>query len=406
MSSDSAKYNIICLSNQLWDFPNWTNKRHVMMRLAQQGHNVLFVDPPINAGRVLLTQIKRNNWDVPRLATQYKKDQQANAHIFTPINLIPVSQATSKIHATRINQLANRHFDPKLKTLLWVYHVQIPQLEYYLKNLKHDFLIYDCVDNYSGFPSSKNPLKAAVSSEKVDCQEKYLATRADLVFATAPGLVEKMQKYNKNVFFTPNVGDYEKFKNNRQLKDQIPQDLKDIKRPRIGFTGSLDDYKFDYDLVRKIAKDHPNYQFVLIGPQALKDREASDTIAKLENLPNVHALGSRPFTSIEYYFAGFDAFMIPYVLNDYTVGGCFPIKFHDALAAGLPTIVTNMPAYLPFADVAYISKNYEEFSQNIKNALERDTPERIKARQLVAKDNSWEGKIQKLLSLINQHIAV
>lgn len=401
-----AKYNIICLSNQLWDFPNWTNKRHVMMRLAKQGHNVLFVDPPINAGRVLYKQIKRNTWNTQRLVTQVKTDTDSNAKVFTPVNLVPASQLTSRIHAKRINALAKKHFDPKLKTLLWVYHVQIPQLEHYLNTLNYDFLIYDCVDNYSAFPNTKNPLKAAVSSEKVDLQEKMLATRADLVFATAPGLVEKMQKFNKNVFFTPNVGDYEKFKNNQLLKDQIPQDLKQIPHPRIGFTGSLDDYKFDYDLVRKIAKDHPSYQFVLIGPQALKDREASDTIAKLENLPNIHALGSRPFDSIEYYFAGFDAYMIPYVLNDYTVEGCFPIKFHDALAAGLPTIVTDMPAYYPFADVAYISKNYEEFSQNIKNALEQDSPLLIQARQAVAKENSWEGKVQKLLSLINQHIAV
>lgn len=377
-----------------------------MMRLAKQGHNVIFVDPPINVGRVFYNQVKRNNWSPQRLISQTKKDAESHAVVYTPLNLVPYSQITAKLHSNKINKLASRSFDPNLKTVLWVYHVQIPQLQHYLHTLKYDFLVYDCVDNYAGFPDTKNPLKAAVSSSQVSEQEKVLATKADIVFATAPGLVDKMQKFNKNVFFTPNVGDYEKFKNTQLIKDQIPQDLKQIPHPIIGFTGSLDDYKFDYDLVRKIAKDHPNYQFVLIGPQALKDREASDTIQKLENLPNIHALGSRPFDTIEYYFAGFDAYMIPYVLNDYTVDGCFPIKFHDALAAGLPTIVTDMPAYYPFADVAYISKNSEEFSQNIKNALEQDSAQLIQARKDVAKENSWEGKVEKLLSLINQHIAV
>lgn len=377
-----------------------------MSRLAALGHNVLFVDPPINAGRVLYNQVKRNNWNAYRLVTQVKKDAESGANVYTPINLAPFPQITSKLHAKRINKLAKKLFDPNLKTLLWVYHVQIPELAHYLDTLHHDFLIYDCVDNYSGFPNVKNPLKASVSSSQISEIEQMLTTKANLVFATAPGLYDKLQKYNKNVYFTPNVGDYEKFKNARQLKDQTPDEIKAIKRPRIGFTGALDDYKFDYDLMRKIATDHPNYQFILIGPMALKDREASDTIEKFKDLPNIHALGSRDFKQIHLYFAGFDAFMIPYVLNDYTVGGCFPMKFHESLAAGFPTIVTDLPAYLPFADVAYISKTYDEFSQNLKKALEEDTPDRIKARQAVAKENNWEGKVQKLLSLINQHITV
>ncbi len=397
-----SKYNIICLSNQLWDFPNWTNKRHVMARLAGSGNNVLFVDPPINAGRVLLKQIQRKNWDVKRLMTQVKID--GSVHVFTPVNLLPVAEVTSKIHVGRIKRIAKKVFDPNLKTLLWVYHVQIPDLKYYITELKHDLLIYDCVDNYSGFPKQTSLIRTVKSDTSLIEQEEYLATTANLIFATAPALVEKMQKFNSNVHFTPNVGDYEKFKNIRSFKDQIPADLKAIGRPRVGFTGSLDDYKFDYDLMKKIASDHPTINFVLIGPIALKDREAGDTVDTFKDFKNIHYLGSRDFKTIEYYFAGFDAYMIPYVLNDYTVGGCFPIKFHDSLAAGLPTIVTNMPTYLPFSDVTYISKTYDEFSKNLRLALDEDTPERIKARQAVAKDNSWEGKVAKLLSLINQNI--
>ncbi len=95
-------------------------------------------------------------------------------------------------------------------------------------------------------------------------------------------------------------------------------------------------------------------------------------------------------------------FIIPYVLNDYTVGGCFPVKFHDGLAAGLPVVVTDLPAYLPFKDVSYISKTFEEFSNNIEKALKEDSPEKIKARQQVAKENNWDGKVAKMLSLIKE----
>jgi len=221
------------------------------------------------------------------------------------------------------------------------------------------------------------------------------------VFATTPLLVNKLSNFNKRVFFTPNVGDYDKFKDSKKLKDQVPADLLEISRPRVGFTGALDEYKFDTKLMEKVACDNPDVSFVLIGQMALKDKEAAEGDTSLTHLENVYLMGSRPYDILHLYYAGFDAAIIPYQLNDYTVGGCFPVKFHDSLAAGLPTIVTDLPAYAPFKDVSYISKTYDEFSANVKKALEEDNSRRVKARQAVAKDNSWEGKVQKMLEYIN-----
>ena len=80
--------------------------------------------------------------------------------------------------------------------------------------------------------------------------------------------------------------------------------------------------------------------------------------------------------------------------------GCFPVKFHEALSAGPPTVVTNLPAYTPFRDVCYISRGYEEFSQNIKRALDEDSPEKVKARQEIAKQNTWEKKVEMMLEYV------
>jgi hypothetical protein len=288
--------------------------------------------------------------------------------------------------------------------VLWVYHVQIPYLEKYLAGLKYDVLVYDCVDNYEGFPADSSYYSAIVPKDKVLQQEKMLAEKADIVFATAPGLVEKLKKYNNNVYFTPNVGDYEKFSQVDKYKEQLPAEIASIKRPRVGFTGSLDEYKFDALLMRRVALDHPELSFILIGQIALKDKDAGLDALGLADVPNIHFLGFKPFEILEKYMAGFDAFIIPYQLNDYTVGGCFPIKFHDSLAAGLPTVVTNLPAYLPFGHVSYISKTYEEFSENVQKALDEDSEDRILARRQVAMENSWDGKVEKLVSIITDKL--
>jgi hypothetical protein len=202
MMPEKDKYNVICLSNQLWDFPLWTNKKHVMGRLPKLGHNVLFVDPPINFGRVFLKYLLKGKWSVSRFFT-WKKKEGEFLEIFSPLNFHPFSKQLSIKHAKMIDKAAQKTFDMQRKTILWVYHVEIDGLENYLKNIKHDFLVYDCVDNYEAFPKYDTVEK----KKKVAEQEKLLASRANVVFATTPGLVEKLKRYNTHCYFTPNVGD-------------------------------------------------------------------------------------------------------------------------------------------------------------------------------------------------------
>ncbi len=398
MRPQSRKYNIICLSNQLWDYPLWTNKRHVMGRLAEKGHSVLFVDPFLNIGRVFLKHVFKKEWTLRRLATRIKKD--FGVTIYTPLNAIPFGYKATELYIKKINKISENIFDSSRKTLLWIYNVEITDIEKYIKGIKHDFLIYDCVDNYSAFPR----YDTADKKRKISTQEKYLAEKADAVFASAPGLVEKMRKFNPRTFYTPNVGDYERFKNTLSYKNQIPEEIKRIPEPRIGFTGAVDEYKFDTGLLKKVASDYPGYSFIIIGPMALKEREASKKALGVEDLNNVYYFDSRPYDQMVKYTAGFDVCIIPYQINEYTVGGCFPVKFHEQLAAGIPVVVTDLPAYAPFYDVCYISKSHNEFSQNIRRALQENSPEKVKERQKIAKENTWDGKVNNMIKIINSLI--
>jgi glycosyltransferase involved in cell wall biosynthesis len=398
MDKDNEKYNIVCFSNQLWDYPLWTNKKHVMTRLSEQGHNVLFIDPPINTGRLFLRQLLAGKWNMRRIFTWEYSD--AKVKVVSPLNFLPFYDLLASLHTLIIRQRAQNLFDKSLKTLMWIYNVELPGIDRYVNGIEHDLLIYDCVDNYAGFPKYDTPEK----KDAVNRQEERLTKRADIVFATAPGLVDKLRRFNVNVHYMPNVGDYDMFVKSRDGKDNLPEDLKSIPKPVIAFTGAIDEYKFDRGLMRKASLAFPNYSFVIIGPIALKDREGSLKELGLDDLNNVYFLGTKPYKEMPNYFAGFDVFVIPYQLNDYTVGGCFPVKFHEGLAAGLPVIVTNLPAYQPFEDVCYISKSHNEFIQNIRRALEEDNDSKIKERQIIAKENSWSGKVSNMLALIKKEL--
>src|SRR3972149_4876413 len=398
MHQQGEKYNIICLSNQLWDYPLWTNKKHVMTRLEKLGHNVLFVDPPINTGRLFMRQILQGKLNPLKRLTKTQKS--GNVLVFSPLDFSPAHEKHAELHAKAIQNATKKFFNPGRNTILWVYHVEITGLEQYLKYIEHDFLVYDCVDNYAGFPKYSTPEK----KEAINKKEQNLAMRANVGFSTAPGLVDKLKKFNSNVYFTPNVGDYPKFFDIKNRVKEFPEDISSIPRPIIGFYGAVDDYKFDRELMKKIVTDYPTFSFVIIGPIALKDREGSLEELGLGGFPNLYFLGTKPFSEIHKYVAAFDATIIPYRLNDYTVGGCFPVKFHEGLAAGLPTIVTDLPAYAPFADVCYVAKSYNEFSQFVRKALEEDSEEKRTARQLVAKNNDWDGKVERMLRIIGDLI--
>lgn len=394
----SEKYNVICFSNQLWDYPNWTNKRQVMYRLGQMGHRVVFVDPTINFGNVLLTQFKKGFFNLVRLVLGYKIE--GNVLVYTPIRYLLLEKFYAKLFSNKINELAKLHFNPDFKTIMWVYDVELPEIQIYIDKIKRDYLLYDCVDYYAGFPR----YQTKEEKEKILEIEKNLTLASDMVFATAPGLVERLKKINPKTFYTPNVGDFELFHNCKEIyKNEVPQKMKDISHPIIGYIGALDSYKFDYKLLKEAAIRYPNYSFVIIGGSGLKDTEGSLKDLHLEDIPNIHFLGTVPFVETPKYMAHFDVDLIPYVLNDYTVGGCFPVKFFNSMSAGVPCVVTDMPVFALYKNITYVSKNYEEFLANIKKALEEDSPEKIKNRVSVARENTWDSKVSSMLGLIKSN---
>lgn len=395
----NEKYNIICFSNQLWDYPNWTNKRHVMTRLGKLGHRIIFVDPPLNFGRVLFRQFRRGNWDFLRFLLGYKKE--GNILVYTPIKFYIFPKFFAWIFSEKINSLASSFFTKKNKKIMWFYNVEIDSLETYLNNVKRDFLIYDCVDYYAGFPR----YETKEQKEEILNIEKNLTNKADVVFATAPGLVERLKKINVKTYYTPNVGDFEMFYGIKQkYQSEKPKELKKLKGPIIGYVGALDSYKFDYLLLKKCALSYPEYNFVIIGDIALKDREGSLKELGLEDIKNIHFLGSIPFVKTPKYIAHFDVELIPYVYNDYTIGGCFPVKFFNTMSAGIPSVVTNLPVFSMYKNVTYISKTHEDFVGNIAKAIEENSERRINERERVAKENTWDAKVSNILSIIHSEL--
>ena len=95
---------------------------------------------------------------------------------------------------------------------------------------------------------------------------RKLATRSEVVLATARRLYDEMRRLRPDALYCPNGADYEHF--HLTAPPPVPADIADVVpsgRPIIGYYGALARW-FDYGLVAHAAQARRDFEFVLIGP--------------------------------------------------------------------------------------------------------------------------------------------
>jgi hypothetical protein len=249
---------------------------------------------------------------------------------------------------------------------------------------------YHIDDEYS-FADDEAPLSV---------EECALIRRSDHVFIHSPALLEKKGRINPNTTMIPNGVEFEVFS---RLAPE-PADLASIPRPRIGYTGHVKKH-LDLSLLHALAEAHAEWSFVFVGGFE-SHPEIAEPARKLFELPNVHRLGSKPSTEIAAYPQHFDVCIMPYRLmgyNDYI----HPLKLHEYLATGRPTVGTPIRTLRDFADVVALPLDVDDWSQDVARALspEENTPERCEYRRSIARRYDWNELVQRIASTIVDGLA-
>lgn len=278
------------------------------------------------------------------------------------------------------------------RPILWLYHAeQYPLIGSFGERL----VIYDCVDEYTTFPS----LKTAAARQALAAMEERLLRTADIVFATNPALATSKRLLNPHTYFVPNVGDVAHFGRVHRAPTPVPADLRTIPRPRIGYVGALARYRIDFGLIESLARNRPRWSFVLIGP--VTDEAGESVLPRREN---IFWLGGRDYDDLPSYIGGFDACMLPYDINPYT-SHAFPLKFHEFLGTGRPVVATALPAFAPYAGVVPLARTHDEFLESLEAILLGESQEARERRLEVAAANSWEHRIGRMTEIIKARLA-
>ena len=118
-----------------------------------------------------------------------------------------------------------------------------------------------------------------------------------------------------------------------------------------------------------------------------------------------HFLGRKPVRELATYPQHFDVCIMPYQADGYTKY-IYPLKLHEYLASGRPTVGTRIPALEDFSDVVLLASTLDEWSAAIARALEpaANTVERRAERRAVARRHDWQLLVREIAETIARRL--
>ncbi|WP_249027784.1 glycosyltransferase family 1 protein, partial [Xanthomonas vasicola] len=258
--------------------------------------------------------------------------------------------------------------------LLWYY---TPMSQSFSAHLPARTIIYDCMDELSAFRGAPPELVQ---------RERELLQRADVVFTGGYSIWEAKRALHTNAHAFPSSVDVAHFAAAR-TPQQEPDDQRGIARPRLGFYGVIDE-RFDIDLLREIAAQRPQWQFVMIGPVVKIDA------SELPQADNIHYLGGKTYDELPGYLSGWDVALMPFAMNAST-RFISPTKTPEYLAGGCPVVSTPIHDVVrTYGDtgVVRIADTADAFVAACEAALQdsADREQLLDSADAVLGDMSWD----------------
>lgn len=390
--------DIVVFGLQPWDIAIGSNCKDMALELSK--HNrVLYINQPaditaywfrkndpIVKNRLEVKQGKRSAWEVVN----------QNLTVFSASDAVmPLNWMNWKGMHRLINKWNNTRFAANVKEAI----AQMGFRNYILINdssmftgfhmkelLNPAFTLYYIRDFLTSQPFFGKHGKS---------MEPQLIRKSDAVITNSKFLEKYAQQFNDKAHYIGQGCDTTPYLDCDKL--EIPEDIRFMKKPIIGYTGNITSKRLDPDLLYFLAEQRPEWNFVLVGPM--------DEVFKshaIQHLRNVYFIGSRKPEQLPAYVGHFDVCINPQILNDLTVGN-YPRKIDEYLAAGKPVVATETEATGIFADTIYTAKNHQEFLEAVEKSLQENPNEKRAARVEMAMSHSWEASIGELSKIVEHY---
>ncbi len=381
LPSPQPRLPVIALAPNAWAGRR-VNRQHILSRLAARGWPVIY-----STGALSVWDRESRPWAEAGWFGGF--DEVEGVLVDRPGRMFPRWQRCGPWDALAIRRHARRLLtragNPGLDAICYVFH---PVFWPYVECLGARYVVFHAYDAYDVMPEWTPQLKA--------WQDRLLA-RADLRVATFRGIARFYpEPLRESIRELPNGVDAERFLRGPAA---CPRDLAAIPRPRLGYCGTIT-AKLDVELLLRIARARPDWHWVLLGEACLQTEPDAAWMSAWDAfraLPNVHYLGAKPFDEVAAYAFNMDVNTICYRTGDagwWAFGS--PNKLHESLALGKPLVATPLETIRPFAHVVHLARTAEEWIAAIRHALEAGGTGTPQQRRAVARQNTWERRVDIL----------
>jgi glycosyltransferase involved in cell wall biosynthesis len=388
--------DIIVMGIQPWDISIGSNCKNIAEEFSKI-NRVLYVNAPLDRisryreyksekvkKRVRVIQNKESMiekindqlWILTPDVISESVNWIGNPKLFDKLNFINNKRLTSSVKKW-IEELKFSNF--------LMFNDQQMFLGQYMKELLNpDCYIYYIRDNLVKIPYWKK------QGERL---EPILISKSDVVVTNSVLYQEYAQQYNPHSYMVGQGCDTTIF-DEMVTKIIVPEEMRSIPGPVIGYIGYLTTIRLDIELIKYVADQRPGWSIVLVGPEDEEFRSS-----ELHSMKNVHFLGSREPGELPGYLKAFDIAINPQVLNEATIGN-YPRKIDEYLTMGKPTVATKTRAMEYFKDVVYLAVSHPDYVQLIEKALNENNPELMKKRIDTGKSHTWENNVNEIYKSI------
>jgi glycosyltransferase involved in cell wall biosynthesis len=351
--------DLVCFAHLHWDFV-WQRPQHLLTRFAQHGRVFYVEDAFFHA----------DDHVEPHMEVKERQNGVKVLVVHLPHRLRGDEAAAEQAQFGVLSQFFAEN--GLTEYVFWYY---TPMAVGKSRLFTPVLTVYDCMDELAQFKFAPPELRQ---------REQELFQKADLVFTGGQRLYESKREQHADAHSFPSSIDKQHFGQARDPQLAEPADQAGIAHPRIGFFGVVDE-RLDIELLGQLATNHPEWQFVIIGPVVKIDP------ASLPHNANIHYLGGKDYQELPAYLRGWDVATLLFARNESTEF-ISPTKTPEYLAAGRPVVSTSIRDVVrPYGDLnlVQIADDPQEFGQAITRALEQ------------GKDASWRTRTDSYLATIS-----
>ncbi len=376
----------VLLENTPWKHAIRLPGHHLARWLADRGHTVAYVAPPVSPWHFLSPvhrEMAIRRWSMDGALGTWRGERLFTA---TPRTWMPVHRqwpfdgvipwnASESATRPRFSALL-REAGFERPDVLVMHNMLLPHMPAVLSPRLFVFRLEDDIAGFPGMP------------RVVVKRSPRLMADADLVTHSAiQSELRARSAGARNLLFLPNGVDTGRF----QRPDQLPPRPRDLPPGPVAiFVGALSSW-FDRDLLADTARLLPHWSFALVGP-------ADSGFRRFHDVPNIHLLGPKLQELVPPYLWHSTVGIIPFKRQPVVESFC-PLKLFEYLAAGLPTVSRRWTEMESLASPAHLVESPREFADALEHARAHADTTRGHHAAWAAEYN-WDRLFAKLLDKI------